>query len=329
MTIKRSMLLCLLASTAWADRVEWSDGRTWAGTIDLTQGIQLHDGRRVRAWEKNDIARIDWRPATQRMERAWQFIEAGRTAKQFTGAEYPTAELEAEVTLSSGERVAGHLITTVFYLTAGNQTEKLVIKHKLRGAEGAAADSIVFPVEAVFDQPAPDNGAVSNRQEVTLPDVSIDDAVTVVSRARMATGVVKPLGNHRYQAWADGADLIWAVRKGDRIEVAWRGLAPDAVRQRVEQGLADLRDFFDDRRLLSLAVDPQDPTTAWTLLLLVRVGQTTLGGGATQPWRLEIWKWRLGDAADDITAAARVVLFRGIRNREAPLPKITTELTVQ
>jgi hypothetical protein len=317
-------ILLLFVAAARADRVEWSDGRTWEGTVELAPQarLRLHDGERVREWDKAAVARMNWRPATQRMERAWQFIEAGKTAKQFTGQEYPTEELEATVTLISGERISGHLLTTVLYLTKAEQTDKLVIPHKLRGREGERFESIIFPMEINFDA----IGAAPARHgpvEVEIADAHAGALLAAVNRTDMSAGRVTPLGRGRFQVSISGADVILAIQTGNQITVGWRGAAaPEAARRRVEQGLRDLRDFFDDRRLMALSADPHDPSTAWSLLLLTRSSPTTLDGKATLPWRLEVWKWRLGEAADDLTAAARVVLFRGIRSRQTPLPEV-------
>lgn len=308
---------------ARADRVEWSDGRTWEGTVELGAQAKLrfHDGQRVREWDKAEVVRVGWCPVTQRMERAWQFIEAGRTAKKFTGAEYPTAELDACITLVSGERVRGHLLTTVLYLTVNGQTDKLVIKHKLRGKAGEVFESIIFPTEVVFES----CGSVTARvdsAEIDLAGAATGAALAAVGRERMLTGRIYPLGQGRFRAAVDGGDVIWAAQIGNRIAVGWRGIASDAVQRRVEQGLRDVFDFFDDRRLVAMAVDQHDPTTVWSLLLLARNKHTTMNGPATQPWRLEIWKWRLGEAVEDLTVVSRAVLFRGIRSRENALPDV-------
>lgn len=316
-------ILLLFVAAARADRVEWSDGRTWEGTVELgpQARLRLHDGKRVREWDKAAVARMNWRPATQRMERAWQFIEAGKTAKQFTGQEYPTEELEATVTLISGERISGHLLTTVLYLTKAEQTDKLVIPHKLRGQEGERFESLVFPMEIIFGATGVAS-APHGPVEVAIADAPAGAVLATVDRTDMSAGRVTPLGRGHFQVLIGGGDEILAIQTGNQITVGWRGAAPEAARRRVEQGLRDLRDFFDDRRLMALAADPHDPSTVWSLLLLTRSSPTTLDGKATLPWRLEVWRWRLGEAADDLTAAARVVLFRGIRSRQAPLPEV-------
>ena len=112
------------------------------------------------------------------------------------------------------------------------------------------------------------------------------------------------------------------MRRGAQIAVGWRGEAPAAAQARITQGLRDLKDFFDDRRLLGISQEPTEETTCHTLLLLTRAAKTTMDGPNTQPWRLEIWKWRLGSETNDITAATRCVLFRGIREPAAPLPEV-------
>ena len=293
------------------------------GTVELGDSamVRLHDGKRVRTWELAEIAGIRFSPATQDMERAWVFKEAGKTAKEYSGAPYPTLELQSTLLLRSGEAVQGHLLTTVFYLTASNRTEKLVLKYKMRGQEGQSFTDVLYVADIRLhsDRPIP---AGSGHATVMLANADAQAELAMVSRARMQEADVRRTGTNAFQVAVDGGDLVAAVRSGSRIAVGWGGEVTPAARVRIEQGLLDLKDFFDDRRLLGLSQVPADSTTCHTLLLLSRAGKTTMDGPNTQPWRLEIWKWRLGAETNDITASTRCVLFRGIRAPEAPLPEI-------
>ncbi|MEI8243072.1 MAG: hypothetical protein WCI17_07385 [bacterium] len=320
-TVRPLLLFLLLAAALHADTVTWSNGRTWEGQVELADLVRLHDGRRVRSWGADEIAEIVFTPATQRMERAWVFKEAGKTAKELSGEPYPTLELQSSVALRSGEIVGGHLLTTAFYLSAGNRTEKLVLKFKLRGQEGQSVTDVVYAARIRFG-PAPSAAAASPRACITVAGAGAGTELALISRARMQEAEIRRSGTNSFQIRIDGGDIVPAVRTGNTIAVGWGGRITPAARSRIEQGLRDLKDFFDDRQLLACSQDPSDETTCHTLLLLTRSARTTLDGPSTQPWRLEVWKWRLGADPGDITAATRGVLFRGIRSPDAPLPAI-------
>lgn len=283
--------------------------------------VRLHDGKRVRVWGLDEVAEITFSPATQNMERAWVFKEAGKTAKEFSGEPYPTMELQATVALRNGGTASGHLLTTVFYLTASNRTEKLVLKYKLRGTEGQSYTDVVYAasIRVGAERAAAAGGG---RGSITVAGVGPQAELALVSRARMQEADIQRTGTNTFRVVLDGGDLVPAVKTGGRIAVGWGGDVTPVARSRIEQGLRDLKDFFDDRRLLGISQDPTDETTCHTLLLLTRAGKTTMDGPNTQPWRLEVWKWRLGAETNDITAATRCVLFRGIRAPGAPLPEI-------
>lgn len=320
------MLLC--ASQAFGDRVSWTDGREWNGKVELGEGaaISLHDGRHVRTWKPEEVARIVFEPGTQRMERAWRFLEAGKTAKEFSGEPYPTLELLATVSLRSGESARGHLMTTVFYLTREGRTEKLILAFKLRGREGQKFADLTYAREISFEADSTvgagkPGGAGRCRVAVAGGGVGIE--LAAVSRAKMEDATVARDGTNAFSVRLDGGDVIVGVKSAEKIAVGWRGQAAAPARARIEQGVRDLRDFFDDRHLLATSQDQADETTCHTLMLLSRAGKTTYDAKASQPWRLEVWKWRVGADTNDITAASRCVLFRGIRAPDAPLPEIT------
>lgn len=315
----------LLAGGAAADLVEWSDGRRWEGRIetDPDARLELHDGRQVHAWPLAEIAGIVFTPATQRMERAWHFVEAGRTAKEFSGDPYPTMELEAGVTLRDGTGLRGHLATTVLYLTAGGHTEKLVVKYKLRGRERQTMAELAYPSRITLgaEPAAAPAGGVAGAV-VRVAGVGPSAELAAASRERMTVAGVRRRSADGFGVVLDGGDAVAAVRDGGRLLAGWGGELADEPRRRIEQALRDLRDFLDTRSLLAGAQDAGDPTTCHTLLLLSRSGRTTLAATASLPWHLEIWKWRLGAGTNDITAVSRCTLFRGIRGPQDPLPAV-------
>ena len=322
--LRRAWALCLLlAMAACADTVTWSDGRTQTGSVETGDGamVRLHDGKRVRAWGMAELAAITFEPATQEMQRAWVFKEAGKTAKEYSGAPYPTMELQSEVQLRSGETVHGHLLTTVLYLTSSTQTGKLVLKYKLRGHEGQSYPDLVY-VTSIRIEATQASVVAAPGVAVSLVGFGAQAELALVSRERMQESNVRRSSPQAFAVRLDGGDVVPAVQQGGVIDVGWRGEATPVARARIAQGLLDLKDFFDSRQLLALSQDAHDATICHALLLLSRSNKTTLDMPQSLPWRLEVWKWRLGSETNDMTAATRCVLFRGLRAKDAPLPEI-------
>lgn len=309
---------------ARADQVIWSDGDAWDGRLQLSgQGdLRFHDGQRLWQWRLDQLVSLDWHPATQRLERAWRFLEVGQTAREETGEPYPTLELDCTVTLADGRTLAGHLLTTVFYLEQGAETRKIVVRRKLRGEPGEAPSDVRYPARLIVASPAlPGRRAV----RVALARNRSREAEVALVTALPATAAmpVKRRPDSRFDCEIAGTGCVWAVREGASIDVAWREAATPALRARLEAALTrDLRDFFDRRELLGVSTNDAPPETVLSLVLFSRAGATTLGGTRTQPWRLEVCRWRLG-ADGQNQFAARAVLFRGLRAASEPLPRIT------
>lgn len=312
----------MAAGAAMGDQVIWSNGEVWEGKLQLSgQGdLRLHDGVRLWNWRLDMLSSLDWHPSTQRMERAWRFLEAGQTAKEFTGESYPTLEVECTATLLDGSVKTGHLLTTVFYLEQDGQTRKVIIKKKLRGEAGETVEDIDHPVRLVFAAPS----VLARRKcRITLAGVTIQTAELALVTALPATTSmpVSPQRDRSFLTEISGETCIWALREGAAITVGWKDAASPELKQRVADALKqDLRDFFDGRRLLGVSTNAPAETVL-SLVLFTREGQTTLGGARTQPWRLEVCRWRMADDGQN-QFAARAVLFRGIRSEQDPLPEI-------
>jgi hypothetical protein len=315
--------LLAAAGALRADRVIWSDGECWEGRLQGSgQGdLRFHDGARLWQLRTEHLAALDWHPVTQRMERAWRFLEAGQTAREETGEPYPTLDLQCTATLQDGSGLSGHLLTTVFYLEQGDQTRKILVRKKLRGKPGETPADVRYPVRFVFDAPARPGRRVCR---VTVAGATHAGSEIALVTALPATTAmpVKRLPDGSFLCEVAGASCVWALRTGASIAVGWREAVSPALRARLEKALThDLRDFFDQRRLLGVSTNAPSETVL-SLVLFSREGTTTLGGAKTQPWRLEVCRWRLS-ADGQNQFAARAVLFRGIRGPDETLPRIT------
>jgi len=58
-------------------------------------------------------------------------------------------------------------------------------------------------------------------------------------------------------------------------------------------------------------------------MLLSRQGKTTLHKKASQPWRLEIWRWNYDAENQQLLLAGKGYLFRGIDPRNSVIPEIS------
>lgn len=326
------LLLAAPLRGAAEDTVLWSDGRTWSGTIRLGGDgrLPLHDGTRLRPVPLETVARIDWRVATQRMERAWAFREAGQTAKRYEGDPYPVRHWKAQVTLRNGETIPGHLPATVFFLEDAEGVSRLVVKSKQRGRPGETPDDLVSPVALQFASRAGDADLpprAARHLRVDAAPEGLQFAAASLDPTVTATVVQEAPGLFRFTV--EGGRPVLALRAGLRIRVGWPAAEDPgqdaALRRRVETALPKVRDFFDDLRLLGVLRDPSDPARGHSLLLLLRQGRTTLGGDRPNPWHVEVWTWRLGAEDDRLLFEGRAVLARDRRAPDGPEPEVALD----
>ena len=328
------VLTVALRGRAAEDSVLWSDGRTWSGTVRMAGDarLPLHDGKRIRPVALAEIARIDWQVETQRMERAWTFVEAGRTEKRFEGEPYPVRHWKARIALRNGEVIPGHLISTVFYLEDDEGTSRLVVKSKQRGQPGESPDDLVAPVLVQFGAGAESAGDGPTVRRLRVAQAPAELSVGAASLHPTAALEVRQEGPGLFRFAMEGRRPVLALRSGLEVRVGWPA-AQDAaaeakLRVRVEAALPHVRDFFDERRLLAVLQDPDDPARGHSLMLLLREGRTTLGGAHPNPWHVEVWTWRLGEEEDRLLFEGRAVLARDRRASQDPLPNVVPDASL-
>lgn len=324
--------MVLSACLAVGDSVLWSDGRTWDGTVRMGGDgrLPLHDGKRIRPIALDDIARIEWQVETQRMERAWNFVEAGRTEKRFEGEPYPVRHWRATVTLRTGEAVPGHLISTVFFLEDEEGTSRLVVTSKQRGLPGQRPGELVAPVELRLAGWSGEGGenlpATVRRLRIGGEAAGLSVAVATLDPTLALDVREEASGQYRFAL--EGKRPILALRRGNTVRVGWPD-APDqadvaTLRERVQAALPEVRDFFDERRIVGVLRDPADPGRGHSLMLLLREGKTTLGGAKPNPWHVEVWTWRLGEDGR-LLFEGRALLARDRRSGKDPEPEVVVD----
>jgi hypothetical protein len=301
--------------------VEFSNGETLEGRVSLTPGAALtlvESGQQwVLTWDR--LRAIRWAPEEERLEQNWRFVAPGQTRKEKWGAPYPVRHLRATVELADGATLAGHLFTTVLYVEGADKNHKVILAAKQRGRAGEALEQLVYPVSLRFtDTAAPVEG------ELKL-SLDVAGAVTALTRGPLvrleARGgrLPSPLG----------AEVFVAVHNPAGITVGWPAETDTALEAAVRAALPAVRDFFDTLHLHGVWRDPVSGDV-FTLLMLERRRPTTLAGEAarTQPWRCEVWRWKLQEPEQRLMVAGRGYFFRGIvaRGESAPPVKLSPTL---
>jgi len=304
----------LLVSAACAQEprpgiVQFSNGETLEGQVSLTPGAELKmvDGTTLTSLAFDKVQEIRCAPEEETLEQKWRFPVAGQTRKEKWGQPYPIRHLRATVTLAGGKTVAGHLYTTVLYVEGGEKNEKVILAAKQRGQEGETLASLVYPASVRFT-----SAAVPLPKPVRL-EVGLPGEVVALTRGALV----------RLEGQGDptGVALFVAVRDAKGITVGWP-VERDALLLAVQTALKDVRDFFDNLKLIGVWRDPASGDV-FSLMMCERLGATTLDEAKSQPWRCEVWRWKFEEEEKRFLLAGRGYFFRGILARGERAPAIT------
>ena len=322
---------CLAAEPGREGTIQFSNGETKDGLISMTPGkdLTIHSGSLARHVSLSMVREMRFRPEKEEMVRRWRFLEAGQTQKEETGDPYPVRHLVSEVALSDNTTVTGHLYTTTLYVEQSNLTEKVVLLSRQKGVEGMTLAELAYPARIWFKDAGE---AVTDSGQVLFhaPDPAAVDAelcaLTWNALARLPARKTREAGRYAVPS-ALGVRTFWAAMKGDTIYAGWPPAQDGKLTETVNKALANVRDFFDEKQLLGVYRD-EAAGDVYTLMMLARKGQTTLGGPATQPWRFEIWRWRYDEEQDKLMLAGRGYFFRGIEGKNEPPPKVVVSETL-
>ncbi|MFZ4394308.1 MAG: hypothetical protein ACOYOU_01625 [Kiritimatiellia bacterium] len=298
-----------------AGRVELSNGEVLEGLISTTPGasLRLQVGDDLKDVPLEAVQEMRFVPVHESMEQKWRFVEAGRNEKKKWGVPYPVRELQTQMILGSGRVFTGHLYTTVLYVAQSNETVKVVIKAKDKGTEGQTFKDVVCPVRISLSGKAValpgdihiDAGQAKDVEFVTLAQGSM---VRLATRAENGGLVLPALSTPAVFA---------AVHNGGEYRVGWPAQSDPALTEKIEKTLADVNDFFDSYKILG---SWQDGDEIYSLQMMHRKGPTSLPGEKSQPWRLEIWRWKEQEGKRML--AGRGYFFRGILNKTSEPPPV-------
>jgi hypothetical protein len=324
-----AFLVLAFAGVAWAEeprdgRIEFSDGHAVDGKISLTPGgeLKIQAGSQIRVLDLARVRELRLAPEKEEMDRSWRFKEAGQTAKEFSGEPYPVRYLQTTVLLAGGESLTGHLYSTVLYVESGESVQKVLLLAKQRGNEGQTLKSLVYPTRVSF------NGAtVADSATATLrlkwqglgPTSEIA-ALTRGALVPLTPTPAGPAGEFKMNS-PSGREFFLAIRTGAKIVAGWPAEKDETTLAQVQRALVNSEDFFDERRVLGVVRD-KAAGEIYSLMLAVRKGQTTLEETRSQPWRLEIYRWKTEEGSDRLMLAGQAYLFRGIGAKNEAVPAV-------
>ena len=320
---------CALASAEGAARpgkVEFSDGSALVGNISLTPNseLKLHIGDQIRTLVFDRVRELRMEPEKESMEQAYRFPEAGKAFRVAEGKPYPVRALKTEIALAGGEILSGHLYTTVLYIETGENAKKVVLLAKQRGKEGTTLKDLVYPAKVSFNDPGAAPGQVA-RLILKLPEIKPSSQVAALAVGALDRIEAKPTGTagEYTLASAPGSQLFVAVKNGGRILVGWPPGSDEKTRTLVKAAMPDSEDFFDERRILGVYRD-EAKGFLYSVVLGSRKGKTTLAEARSQPWRLELYRWKLDDDGARVMLAGKGYFFRGIDARNETVPVVET-----
>jgi len=323
-------------AVAWAEgqarpgKVEFSDGSALVGNISLTPGseLKIHLDNQVRTLAFDRVRELRMEPEKESLEQAYRFPEAGKAFRVAEGKPFPVRSLKTAISLAGGENLSGHLYTTVLYVETGENAKKVILLAKQRGKEGAALKELVYAARISFDEPGAAEGAVA-RLTLKLPEIRPSSQVVALSVGALDRVEAKPAGGagEYTLASAPGSELFVAIKNGGRITVGWPRGSDEKMSALVKSSMPNSEDFFDERRVLGVYHD-EAKGFVYSLILGLRKGKTTLEEARSQPWRLELYRWKLDDDGARVMLAGKGYFFRGIdaKNETVPVVEVSEKL---
>jgi hypothetical protein len=315
------------AEEARDGRIEFSDGNMIEGKISLTPGsaLKIESGPQIRILDLDRVREIRLAPESEEMDRNWRFKQAGQTAKEFFGEPYPVRNLQATVLLAGGESFTGHLYSTVLYVEGAETTQKVLLLSKQRGDEGQSLSALVYPTRISFG-----GATVADTGTVTLHFINSNgqkfapgNEIAALIRGALVRLTVTPAGPpgefKMTSPW--GKEFFLAIKTGGRIVAGWPAEKDGKALAQVQSALPQSEDFFDERRVLGVVRDPA-AGEIYSLILAARKGRTTLAATRSQPWRLEIYRWKTEEGSGRLMLAGQNYLFRGITATNEMVPEV-------
>jgi len=319
----------VVRADARAGTVEWSDGHKLAGAISLTPGKDLHifSGGSQVTMALDQVKEIQFKPEKEQMWEGFYFPNAGQATQVKTGEVYPIRYLQTQITLGTGQVVAGHLFTTVFYLENDDGVQKVVVMAKQSGPNGSKLSDLIYPTAIRFD-----GGAASTASaQIDLTQAGFVPLLppVILTRPDLTQQPVQPTDGK--PIWTvvtdDPGRIIFSVEAVDGIHVAWPDAALDSDRQQaVETGLKVMQDFYDTRTALGSFADA-DAGDIYSLVIMKRFAKAVDPNGTPipsdiVPWSLVMLRWKYDPDQKKAILLNRVMLSIGRQQGNSGLPTV-------
>ena len=303
-------------------------------TSDMITGEPVKYGK-VRKFGFDTVSKIEFYPQKEELVRKWKFVgstefdektgEADWTPapKEYHGKPYPVRYLAAIVTFNSGEKIAGHLYSTVLYLDDGDRVEKIRLSHKSSGKEGQSLDDLVY----VTNIKMLDEGRKFERFVVVKPEgfelkaddeffaVTVDSLTPVPARFNEDKSAVVVEGTF-------GERFYLAVKRDGRYLVSFPGVGDQKLFDLAREHVEKLKDFYNERVLQGVVLSPDGKELLTLVNLRRRFSETNFGeiggewdkevGGIVEPWRLSIWRWKYDSDNNELMLTGRGTFDRRI-----------------
>jgi hypothetical protein len=181
---------------------------------------------------------------------------------------------------------------------------------------------LVYPAKVSFGEAATPTEA-SVPIKLNLPGLNANSQVAALTRGpltRLEGKKSNSTGEYLLPS-ALGKDSFLAVKTGDKIVAGWPAASDPKLEARVRSAMPDSEDFFDDRKLFGVLTDTEH-AEIYSLILAARKGATTLEEKRSQPWRLEIYRWKQDEDGRRLMLAGKGYLFRGIGAKDELVPTV-------
>lgn len=305
-------------------KVDFSDGSALVGNVSLTPGseMKLHLDNQVRTLAFDQVRELLFEPERESLEQAYRFPDAGKAIRVAEGKPFPVRFLKTTVSLAGGDTLVGHLYTTVLYIETGENAKKVILLAKQRGKEGEALKDLVYPSKISFEVPGAPPGGVA-RLKLKLPEINSASEVVALTLGALDRIEAKPAGGTGEYTLpsAPGGEFFLAAKNGGRVIVSWPRGGDEKVSALVKSSMPNSEDFFDDRKILGVYHD-EPKGLIYSLILASRKGKTTLEEARSQPWRLELYRWKLDDDGSRVMLAGKGYFFRGIDAKHETVPVV-------
>lgn len=269
------------------------------------------------------IQEFEFHPGKCEMEQKWMFPEAGKTRKEKYGKPYPVQHLKTTLLLRNGEKISGHLFSTVLYLrpTEGKR-KRVILKSKLRGKEGESFKNLVYPKRIIVSAGRHSNKA-TQKQWLPPSEFNLKGCETAgLSLPELLKVKLKKSDSAISVEGEIDGEVVAAIKNNDDILVFWPNENNKEIFIKVKNAIAEMTDFFDGRELKAVYW-PGKGDTIFSLTLMIRRGATSLHEQKSNPWRLIVQRWKYKRSSVALLLSGKGWLFRGIGERGGKTPKCT------